>query len=386
MTPELESATAASAARSGVESTNNKTSKTETNAPASTTASAPMASGGIDREKLCPFLLKMFYKPHEHHLTKLYSPTSTPPKAAELQLYTWKNATLGEIASLVRQAIPDLLDSDTTNYSRSRDDDDFGTRLHFRHIYLDVHKGNFVSRDIGTVLLADTVGAAEAVNQGDITADETEKDMTMEVEETKLSGDSTTTEPNTESATKTENESVQELFTKDIRKNKDNTNATSALASAAASAAASVTASMTPATTGTRLGGTSTALDKSLSSIRFVIGDYLDIAIISRPNSKGGASGHEQALFTARGRKEGGGENSGRTGGPIRSGRRDGGRRDRRGRNGRDRESGAVDRFAGRLGLPDPSDRNGHGRNDHAGARRGIADSEFSWKGRGRGR
>src|SRR5690348_10861730 len=63
-----------------------------------------------------------------------YKPTSLPPKSSELQLYTWKNATMGEIASLVQQAIPDLL-LETPGAAET------GGELHFRHIFLDMTRG-----------------------------------------------------------------------------------------------------------------------------------------------------------------------------------------------------------------------------------------------------
>ncbi|KAG0322149.1 mtDNA inheritance, partitioning of the mitochondrial organelle [Linnemannia gamsii] len=142
-----------------------------TNAPASATTATPTGPGIVDREKLCPFLLKMFYKQGEHHRVDQYKPTSLPPKSSELQLYTWKNATMGEIAALVQQAIPDLIDTVCAPET--------GGELHFRHIYLDMTRGLYVGRDIGTVLLVDTLveddgvdtttaGAGDAGVDGDV--------------------------------------------------------------------------------------------------------------------------------------------------------------------------------------------------------------------------
>lgn len=71
-----------------------------------------------------------------------FTPTSTPLQSSELRLYTWKNATLGEIASLVKQAVPDQVDQAGP-----------GGQMIFRHMYLDVKKGIYVGRDVGVIFL-----------------------------------------------------------------------------------------------------------------------------------------------------------------------------------------------------------------------------------------
>ncbi|KAF8932496.1 Histone deacetylase complex subunit sap18 [Haplosporangium gracile] len=363
-----------------------------TNAPATTVASTtttatPTGPGIVDREKLCPFLLKMFYKQGEHHRVDQYKPTSLPPKSSELQLYTWKNATMGEIASLIQQAIPDLL-LDTPGSAKT------GGELHFRHIYLDMTRGIYVGRDIGTVLLVDTL-VADGPEDVDMAATGTGAGAGDVKMGTEAEGEKT--DKIEEVATKKEDAEMAEagpaqgLFTRDIRKSKD---------SAAAAASALVTAitaatTQTTATASAATGMRSTALEKTLGSIRFVIGDYLDISIVDRSLNRGagrpgaagaGAGGREQALFTGRqGRSQGGG---GGGGGPTRRAReerqREQRRRDGRLGGGGGGGGGMGDRFAGRLGLKEPLERNGHG--GHGGGRRGLADSETSWKGRGRGR
>ncbi|KAF9152820.1 Histone deacetylase complex subunit sap18 [Linnemannia schmuckeri] len=364
-----------------------------TNAPASSTAATttstaiPTGPGIIDREKLCPFLLKMFYKQGEHHRVDQYKPTSLPPKSSELQLYTWKNATMGEIASLVQQAIPDLL-LDTPGSVET------GGELHFRHIYLDMARGLYVGRDIGTVLLVDTL-VADGPEDVDMAAAETgvgAGDVKMDVE-----GEGEKADKIEEVETKKEDTEMAEagpaqgLFTKDIRKSKDSAAAAaSALATAITAATTQTTATASVAT-----GKRSTALDKTLGSIRFVIGDYLDISIVDRSLNRGagrpgaagvGAGGREQALFTGRqGRSQGGGGGGGPTRRAREERRREQRRRDGRlGGGGGGGGGGMGDRFAERLGLREPLERNGHG--GHGGGRRGLADSEASWKGRGRGR
>ncbi|KAG9067169.1 mtDNA inheritance, partitioning of the mitochondrial organelle [Linnemannia hyalina] len=333
-----------------------------TNAPASTTTTiATPTVPIIDREK-------MFYKQGEHHRVDQYKPTSLPPKSSELQLYTWKNATMGEIATLVQQAIPDLL-LDNPGAAET------GGELHFRHIYLDMTRGLYVGRDIGTVLLVDTLVPEDVVEASAGTGAAEVGDVKMDIEG--------------EEGEKGEGAGPGDgLFTKDIRKSKDSA------AAAASALVTAITAATAQATATAAAGKKSTALEKTLSSIRFVIGDYLDISIVDRsavrPAPAGAGAGREHALFTGRqGRNQGGGGGGG--GGPIRRGGDDR-RRDRRRRDGRLGGGGGggggggmmADRFAGRLGLKEPLERNGHG--GHGGGRRGLADSEASWKGRGRGR
>jgi hypothetical protein len=291
---------------------------------------------------------------------------------------------MGEIAALVQQAIPDLIDTVCAPET--------GGELHFRHIYLDMTRGLYVGRDIGTVLLVDTLVEDDGVDTttagaGDAGVD---GDVKMEGEGEGEKAD----KPGEAGAKKEEGgqglaevDQAQGLLTKDIRKSKDSASA-AASALATAITAATAQATTTTTTAGPTAGKRSTALEKTLSSIRFVIGDYLDISIVSRVGGRPGAAvaggtggGREQALFTGRqGRSQRGGS------GPMRRSR-EGRRRERRreGGGGGDGGGGRVsDRFAGRLGLMEPLERNGHG--SHAGGRRGVADSEASWKGRGRGR
>ncbi|KAF9979656.1 hypothetical protein BGZ75_009362 [Mortierella antarctica] len=82
----------------------------------------------------------MYYHRGQHHRVDDFTPTSTPPQTSELRMYTWKNATLGEITSLVKQAIPNMIQDARP-----------GSVLSFRHIFLDLHRGLFVGRDVGVV-------------------------------------------------------------------------------------------------------------------------------------------------------------------------------------------------------------------------------------------
>lgn len=55
----------------------------------------------IDREKTCPLLLRVFCSTGRHHQMNEYGRGNTP--ANELQIYTWMDATLKELMSLVKE-------------------------------------------------------------------------------------------------------------------------------------------------------------------------------------------------------------------------------------------------------------------------------------------
>merc|ERR1712106_184935 len=59
----------------------------------------------IDREKTCPLLLRVFCNNGRHGDLTEYRRGNVPPN--ELQVYTWLNATLKELSSLVLEVNPD---------------------------------------------------------------------------------------------------------------------------------------------------------------------------------------------------------------------------------------------------------------------------------------
>ncbi|KAG2215467.1 hypothetical protein INT45_012788 [Circinella minor] len=91
----------------------------------------------IDREKECPFLLRIFTKNNGHHAINEFQINSVP-SSDELQLYTWRNATLYELAQLIQEVIPEAKHHDA--------------RIAFRLIYLDSQRAAYRSRDIGRVM------------------------------------------------------------------------------------------------------------------------------------------------------------------------------------------------------------------------------------------
>ncbi|KAG0329625.1 mtDNA inheritance, partitioning of the mitochondrial organelle [Dissophora globulifera] len=267
------------------------------------------ATPPLDREKLCPFLLRMYYCQGQHHRVDDFSPTSTPPQSSELRLYTWKDATLGEITSLVKQAIPDLVSQAGA-----------GGQLAFRHIYLDINRGIFVGRDVGMVRLDNSHQGSVVGAASDITPKEG-------------------------------------LSTKDIHANNSESGTRATISGALA---------------GSRTAGSgSKAYEKSLKSINFVTGDYLDIAITS-PTAPGFTSPLSQRQQASSG--------GGSSGGAIRHRKRSG----RSGGGGGAGASGSMgDRLSGRLG----GEFGRNGRNQGSGRNGGLdIKNEPSWKGRGRGR
>ncbi|XP_009860292.1 histone deacetylase complex subunit SAP18-like [Ciona intestinalis] len=67
----------------------------------------------VDREKTCPLLLRVFVSDNgRHHRMEEFSRTSLPGN--ELQIYTWMDATLKELTSLVKEVRPDARRKGTT--------------------------------------------------------------------------------------------------------------------------------------------------------------------------------------------------------------------------------------------------------------------------------
>ncbi|KAF9362335.1 hypothetical protein BGX34_006376 [Mortierella sp. NVP85] len=297
---------------------------------------------------------------HKH--IDAFSPTSTPPQSSELRLYTWKNATLGEIASLVKQAIPDLVSQAGT-----------GAQLSFRHIYLDIHKGIFVGRDVGKVYL-DTPQPSP---------------------------------PPQESASRFGDIPKDGLFTKDMHQSNSRGNGASistetgvttdggvgegggaggtggSVKESAAAPGGHPSPPPPPGASGSGL----KASEKTLASIKFVIGDYLDIAI-----THGTTSGFSSSPMQRRQYNNSGGGAIRHHHGGHRSGRQGGG----------GGHNPLGDRLAGRLGGGGGGGNGGggsggggggHSHNGHGqgtNGRRGQmgldVQNEPNWKSRGRGR
>lgn len=88
----------------------------------------------IDREKTCPLLLRVFCSMGRHHSLMEYARGNTPTN--ELQIYTWMDATLKELTSLVKEVNPD---------ARRK-----GTFFDFAIVFPDPRSPTYRLRDIGT--------------------------------------------------------------------------------------------------------------------------------------------------------------------------------------------------------------------------------------------
>mmetsp|Transcript_49918 Transcript_49918/g.118908 ORF Transcript_49918/g.118908 Transcript_49918/m.118908 type:complete len:163 (+) Transcript_49918:63-551(+) len=101
--------------------------------------SAPGPKKGVDRSKTCPFLLRVFHKIGGHHGIEAFAVRGKEPTDAELQVYTWPDVTLRELADLVKDVAPEARAPTA--------------RLDFRLIYPD-KEGRNVMSELGTVTAA----------------------------------------------------------------------------------------------------------------------------------------------------------------------------------------------------------------------------------------
>jgi len=88
----------------------------------------------VDREKVCPLLLRVFCSTGRHHPVSEYGHANTP--ANELQIYTWMDASLKELTSLVKEVNVD---------ARKK-----GTFFDFAIVYADFRQPVCRMREIGT--------------------------------------------------------------------------------------------------------------------------------------------------------------------------------------------------------------------------------------------
>ncbi|KAL0276173.1 UNVERIFIED_CONTAM: hypothetical protein PYX00_003796 [Menopon gallinae] len=88
----------------------------------------------VDREKTCPLLLRVFCCTGRHHNISEYGRGIVPTN--ELQIYTWMDATLRELTSLVKEVNPD---------ARRK-----GTFFDFSLVTPNVHTAGYRMREIGT--------------------------------------------------------------------------------------------------------------------------------------------------------------------------------------------------------------------------------------------
>ncbi|KAG9291570.1 hypothetical protein G9A89_021989 [Geosiphon pyriformis] len=91
----------------------------------------------VDREKTCPFLLRIFCQEGSHHGLDKYT-IDEQPTNHEVQIYTWKDATLKEIANLIKQIKPDA--------------QRLNARISFKLVYQDQLRNCYMFKDLGMVM------------------------------------------------------------------------------------------------------------------------------------------------------------------------------------------------------------------------------------------
>merc|ERR1712094_69829 len=91
----------------------------------------------VDREKTCPSLLRVFLKLGANHSPSEFTLRGKEPTHDEVQIYTWPDATLRELTTLIKEV---------NDASRRRD-----ARISFALVYPD-KRGDPVVRQIGRVM------------------------------------------------------------------------------------------------------------------------------------------------------------------------------------------------------------------------------------------
>ena len=90
----------------------------------------------VDREKTCPFLLRIFYKVNSFNSLNLFSNGKFP---SELNIYTWEDADLEELSKFIHIALKDTVLGVYDFYKFSR-------------IYYDF-KGTLLRDEVGNVVI-----------------------------------------------------------------------------------------------------------------------------------------------------------------------------------------------------------------------------------------
>ncbi|ORX51748.1 hypothetical protein BCR36DRAFT_37316 [Piromyces finnis] len=117
-----------------LESDSNTTTTTTTTT--TTKEKTTESKSTVDREKVCPFLLRVFCKRGSHHRIEDFT-INHQPVEDEIQIYTWKDASLREIASLLAEVDP--------KYAKH------GNSLSFKSVYLDNIRARYNSKDLGVI-------------------------------------------------------------------------------------------------------------------------------------------------------------------------------------------------------------------------------------------
>jgi len=89
----------------------------------------------INREKICPFLIRLFYKENDFNSLEDMN-TSRYPSTRELHIYTWMDASLRELTMLIR---------DSVDFAKRKD-----AILNYSFIFPD-SKGKYQRKEIGSI-------------------------------------------------------------------------------------------------------------------------------------------------------------------------------------------------------------------------------------------
>ncbi|KAF8967482.1 Sin3 associated polypeptide p18-domain-containing protein [Flammula alnicola] len=115
--------------------------------------STPTGQPTVSREKTAPFLIRTFVKIGSFHRLTLFE-DGTLPTTDEQQLFTWKDATLREVLTTLRNTAPHVAE-----YRHPL------ARFSFRTVYADPsNKGRFSQKDIGMVYSRDILGEPGLLN------------------------------------------------------------------------------------------------------------------------------------------------------------------------------------------------------------------------------
>ncbi|RDB20181.1 Histone deacetylase complex subunit SAP18 [Hypsizygus marmoreus] len=107
----------------------------------------------VPREKTAPFLIRTFVKIGSFHRLTLFE-DGTLPTTDEQQLFTWKDATLREVLTTLRNTAPLI-----SEYRHPL------ARFSFRTVYADsANKGRFSQKDLGMVYSRDILGEPGTLN------------------------------------------------------------------------------------------------------------------------------------------------------------------------------------------------------------------------------
>ncbi|KAL9713177.1 hypothetical protein Ac2012v2_004418 [Leucoagaricus gongylophorus] len=110
-------------------------------------------NASLSRETTVPFLIRTFVRIGSFHRLSLFEDGS-PPTTDEHQLHTWKDTTLRELLTILRNNAPHV-----PEYKHPL------ARFSFRAVYADpALKGRFTQKDLGMVYSRDILGEPGALN------------------------------------------------------------------------------------------------------------------------------------------------------------------------------------------------------------------------------